>query len=437
MMETELICKVHKGFTSLWWDEFVSNTGNLEEHYVVESGLSEKEIENLNVVIEDVLKKAIKDKKNQDYLGVWKNGKQEARQIEFLSDNPIGQQEGVKEWKERVLKNDKLGLILNNAESHSDELSNIIMKYMSPYIEKYGFPVNGINTTIVAGDNEWDSLGIHKSSKGTYSLQINLSDFVKEAYVWTDEKIKELGFNGEVISENFKEFIKNYSDKYSFSKGEIYSMSGNYAHTEKNNGFSVGLIIDINRLTEKELINNLWFKLGNELFSKNFTGDKATILPSYQEENHSEYIKKLLKGIRYRNIDTNQSIQDALRICFLEHKLSLASNQGLQTPPVVNTNTSYQEFKKALVNKSIVAANNCKILCYEEKEHLYLFIRGRKFKMMQSEGVISIIKTLNEGECLSYSTLKENFFNGWGDEPVLMFLHLLFKNKGVKLQLSK
>lgn len=224
-MNTETLYEIPVGFTELWWNDLVETTQNLQQNVVIKDALSEAKIVELSNAISNCIKKAFKDDKNQDYLGIWKDGKQLLKQTDVLKVNPINENETIESWKKRIFKGAKFTLFLNHVESHSEEVAALLVDYIAPYISEFGIPVNGITTTAVLGDFEWNPLGVHKGADGGYALHLNLSDAIKEIYTWNDDKIKELGFDGETTSENFDDFINNYSSKYTFQAGDICAMT--------------------------------------------------------------------------------------------------------------------------------------------------------------------------------------------------------------------
>jgi len=275
--------KVSNKFTDAWWNNFADQTENFSKHFNFKKAFNEEEVDHINQLVEDVIKKVASDKKRRSYLRIWKDGKYDENK--FFDENPIQADESILEWKNRIFDNEKFGLFLNHANNHSEQLSELITKFLQPYFEKKGLPIGGFSTTIILGDYGWTPLGIHRDKIGEYIVHFHLGPGAKDIYIWNSDKSEKHGYVNLKRTENFDDFINDYSYKSSFEKGDIFSMLGKNVHIGNTTEFSIGLVIEFNGLTEKELLEKMWFKLGDELLDKNFTGNKAKILPEYNDDN--------------------------------------------------------------------------------------------------------------------------------------------------------
>lgn len=421
-------------FDQTWWKEFEIETENFSKHNLFKSVFSEEEVSHLNYLVEDIIKKVVSDKKRQSYLRIWKNGTYDNLKTKFFNENPINDNESILEWKTRTFGDDKFGLFLNNANSHSEALSDLLLNYLHPYFECYGLPMNGFSTTIILGDYGWTPLGIHRDNLGEHIIHFHLGPGSKDIYIWNDDKSKKHGYVDFQKTENFEDFINDYSYKSSFEQGDVFSMLGKNVHIGNTHEFSVGLVIEFNGFTEKEFLKKIWFKLGEDLFYKNFKGDKAKILPSYTEKNHTDYLNFFNKEIRHHNIKTSQSLKNALKQKFLDHKYTLLSNNGFLSPPYVDLKNTKERYRKMNLNASIKKNDPYDILFYKKNNEINLFIRGVKFKTQNTSRIIPFIHKLNEGHSISMQEIKAHFFTDWNDSAIFKLLYILYKRKGIKIK---
>lgn len=433
-MNTQTSNKKVSKFTNSWWNDFETQTENFSKHSLFKNAFNSEEVTYINKLVEDVIKKVTSDEKRQSYLRIWKNGKYNKSKSKFFKKNPIGKNESILEWKKRLFNDDKFGLFLNNANSHSEELSALLHDYLKPYFDEYGMPTNGFSTTIILGDYGWTPLGIHRDNIGEHIIHFHLGPGEKDIYIWDKEKSDKYGYVDFKRTENFDDFINDYSHKTSFKTGDIFSMLGKNVHIGNTHEFSIGLVVEFNGLTEKEFLRKMWFNLGNDLFHKNFKGDKAKILPAYTESSHSDYLNFLYKGIKHFNIDTGHIIKDALKNKCLDHKYTLLSNNGFLLSPYVDNIKIKKKYKKIGMKSSIKLMDTYKILYYTNDNEINLFIRGVKFKTQNNPEVISFVDKLNTGGVLIIEEIKNNFFDNWDKSAVFKLLYVFYKLKGLKIQ---
>ena len=433
-MENNVILKKTETFTESWWDEFVYNTKDYSTHQVVEQALNNSDVSHLKSLVEDIVRKVLKEKKRQDYLRIWNDGKYNKDHFNFFKENPINKDESILDWKNKVFGKRKFGMFLNFANTHCEELSNLLIKYISPYTQQFGIPMNGISTTLILGDYGWTPLGIHRDVLGEYIIHLHLGPGDKDVYIWNKDKSDKHNYMHKMKVDNFDEFMNDYSHKSTFSKGDIFSMAGKNVHIGNTHEFSIGLVLEINRPTEKNFLEKMWYNLGNELFDKNFEGNKAKIIPPYDKNNPKKCANYLLKGIKHYNFDTNLSIKDALHNVFLDHKCSLLSNHGFRKPPFVDIKKVKNKFDKINLESTIQLYSPYKITYYKRDNLIFLFIRGKKIKTQNHINLLSFINHVNENKILKVIEIKDKFFNDWDNNAIFKLLYLIYKCKGIKIQ---
>jgi hypothetical protein len=436
-MENNLILKEIETFNKSWWSEFISNTEDHSTHQLVSEALSDYEVNILRSLAEKILKKISKEKKRQYYLRLWDEGKYNKDIYTFFNENPIDEDESIFDWKKKVFGEKKIGMFLNFAETHDEELLNLLTKYIKPYTQEFGIPMNGISTTIVLGDYGWTPLGIHRDALGEYIIHLHLGPGRKDMYIWNKDKSDKYNYvHGNNVN-NFDDFIQDYSSKSTLSKGDIFSMAGKNVHIGNSNEFSIGLILEFNRPTEQNFLQKLWFKLGEELFDKNFSGNKAKIISPYNKNEPEKCTSFLLKGVKNYNFNTDRTIKDALQNVFLDHKYTLLSNEGFSNPPFIDLKKIKNKFEKINLESSIQLYNPYKILFYQRNDFVFLFIRGRKIKIRNHINMLPFISYINENKIIKIVEIKDQFFNDWDNNTIFKFLYLIYKYKGIKIQHSE
>ncbi len=434
-MEVQPVKEKELKFTNSWWNNFNVNTNNFTSHHVNSKAFSSSQVDYIRTLVENIIKKVTKNKDRQNFLRIWSDGKYEKNPSSFFAKHSIQIDETIHDWKIRSFQNKEFGLFLNYAETHCEELSSFLSQCIQPYSEQYGIPTNGISSTIILGDYGWTPLGVHRDRLAEYIVHFHLGPGDKDIYVWNQEQAKKLGFkHGEKVND-FDQYLKNYSKKYSFSTGDIFSMPGKCVHIGNTNSFSIGLVLEFNGLTEKELLDNMWYRIGKELFSSNYIGQKAKILSPYREDNHEEQITEIQKGIKYHNIDTKNTLDKAFKNKFKDHTYKLLSNNGFTMPPHINKKQSLSKFKKLSSNSNIKITSNRKILFYTDNKHIITYIRGEKISLKQHKGIIPFFNSLNKEKEICIANLKTHFFNDWSDDAINKLIYLLYKYKGIQFQL--
>ncbi len=432
-MESNIL-KNTETFTRAWWNKFLSDTKKFSTHKLEKQVLSNSEVSHLKVLVENVIKKVSKDKKRQDYLRIWNDGKYNKDHFNFFQENPIGENESILDWKNKVFGEIKFGMFLNFANTHCEELTELLIQYITPYTQQFGIPINGISTTLILGDYGWTPLGIHRDVLGEYIIHLHLGPGDKDIYIWNKEKSDKYNYKHGSKVGNFNEFINDYSSKSTFTEGDMFSMAGENVHIGNTSEFSIGLVLEMNRPIGKNFFKKMWYNLGNELFDKNFEGNKAKIIPPYDKNNPEKSFKYLMKGIKHYNFDTNYSIKDALSIIFLDHKYKLASNKGLSKTPFIDIERLKDIFDKINLETSIQLYNPYKIFYYKRDNFTFLFVRGVKIKIQDSPYLFSFINQINDNKILKVIEIKNNFFYDWDNTAIFKLLFTIYKHKGIKIQ---
>jgi len=349
--------------------------------------------------------------------------------FDFFNNHPIDKD--IELWGQEVFKDKKYGLFINYANRYNEELAQKVHQYVEPYLQSFGIPMRGMSTTIILGNYGWTPLGIHSDEEGEYILHFHLGPGEKDMYIWEKETGKKLGYKkGEKI-ENTDKYLKNYDHKSTFKTGDLFSMPGRCIHIGNTKEFSIGLVIEFNNLTKREFAERLWFRLGDQLFSKTFRGKEAIILPPYKAENHDVFIENLIREIKHYNIDPRTFLKEALRKIYRDHKYSLFSNAGFSVPSTPQKETI--KVDEITSDKRIICKQPFKIMYYREKEKLYVFVRGSKIVINYHEDISLLIDEINKGQPIQISEIEKRSFCDWNSKnPLLKFIAVLYNYRGIE-----
>ncbi len=430
IMETLEIKKVKNYFKKDWWKNFEDDTNNFTTHSVQKNVFNNEQLAKLRNLAVETIKIVTQNSQrlNDTASRVWVNGKYNEDVDVFFKENPITKDQDIETWVAQTFKEEKFGMFMNYVTSHNEELQKEIYNYIKPYINNYGIPLDGVSATIILGNYGWTPLGIHNDKRGEYIVHFHLGPGDKDMYIWEEEKAKKKGFVHRKKVEDVEGYMADYDEKYSFSAGDVFSMPGRCVHIGNTEGFSIGLVVELNGYTAEGLSKRLSYDLKNELLSQNYKGDKAIILPPYTPEDHNGYRNFLMEHILYNNINTNLDLKDSLRNIWKAHKSSLFSNSSFRRPPFLDQKKLSSTFKEEKSKNRIKVKEGYNIVFYEEGKNMNIYIRGRKVSLRKDEELLTFLELLNTKKVIDISSLKE-----FKKEKINKFVEILYKHSGIEL----
>ncbi|MFL1897062.1 hypothetical protein ACJRPK_15265 [Aquimarina sp. 2-A2] len=414
-------------FKNDWWTSFVSETNHFKGHTVKKDVFDLYQIAELKELVADTIRIITKDSLRIDNTGarIWLDGKYDENANKFFQDHPIEDNQSVENWAEQTFQDGKkFGMFINFVTRHNENLANKVNELIDPYLSQFGIPLEGISATLILGNYGWTPLGIHNDKRGEYIVHLHLGPGEKDMYIWEEENAKKKGFIHRRKVENKDDYMNDYDAKYTFGTGDIFSMPGRCVHIGNTKDFSIGLVLEFNGYTSKSFSKKMWFDIGKTLMDKNFEGDKALVLPAYEEDDHEKYINYLMEHLKYTTTDTKADIQKHLVKCFTDYKLGLLSNGGYVRAPYID---KVQVKKDYLVQKDkpvIKLVESYNLQYYKNKNKLVVFVRKNRFSVDYRHEYVDLLEKLNNKELVTV-----------GDEYKTVefskFIELLFVNKGI------
>jgi len=411
------------------WDEIIQKSDNLQIPSIFQVS---KNTPSYNALKDNALS-AIEDyiKEPRDSVGatIFIDGKVISNPIRFLTDHPKNTSESLEVWKNRILPNKSLVVKIDTVSTLSDELHYSLHDFLYPLFESNAIPLGGVAVSFEFGDHQWSPYGLEEDLTPKKKLTINTGKTKQVLYQWTPEKKKELG--GLIMKnakmQNFKEYVTDYSEKDELAENQMAIMLSQGIHITQHTGFYEKIQIRIGDLTRKELLEEMLFNIAAAAMSVEVRGKEASILPVYNANKHDEFTQEMLKDLKYSGNDLNISMRDLLRKSFKEICYARRSNQGfvgaIQSKEIKEVSAA---FRNVSDNTKIKLKNtNFKIEYYSINNQTYLFMRGQKVAVKQSESVTDLIDTLNQGGVITWGTLGES--NNWQLPALHKLIQLAYK----------
>ena len=154
-----------------WWNNFQNCTEDLNIPAVFPAVLSREEVRYYQDCSYSILNKLAVSAANE--LRIWKDGKQHPQaSFSFIEKICSGFKAGH-DTLETEMGSD-FCMILNHAEQYIKELNIKIEEWLHPILQQKGYPVKGIDITLIAGNYQFTPLGIHVDHVGENVFHLHL-----------------------------------------------------------------------------------------------------------------------------------------------------------------------------------------------------------------------------------------------------------------------
>ncbi|MFL1897059.1 hypothetical protein ACJRPK_15250 [Aquimarina sp. 2-A2] len=417
-----------KSFSNEWWEKFVTATNGFSGCTVRKNMFNKSQLETFHKYVVNTIRTITsnEDRIDDARVGLWFNHDPNIDTKTFFKNHPIPENSNIQEWIYAIFQREvTYGLTMNFAESHNDELSDEIHRYIAPYLEKHGIPVEGINTTLIVGNYGWTPIGIHNDKRGEYIIHFHLGPGDKDMYIWDEQKAIKKGFVPRQPVENVSDYMNDYDRKYTFGKGDLFSMPGRCVHIGNTKEFSVGIIIQFNMSSLKNLSKRLWLDLNHKIISHK-NEKKILPLPPYKETRHHEYNKMIMEHLKYYNVNAKNKVSDILKDSYRDHKLGLLSNGGYIRAPFVNKEKLLMAYKNQDKKSDFRLRSTArKILYYIKNDTIYIFSNNNKFSIKNHPSYTKLIELLNNKEIINYAEVIAD------ERKLIPFIKMLYMNLGV------
>lgn len=415
---------LNNNFDSEWWEKFLSETNQMSKATIFKDCITDHEIDDLNTFILDVITALSKLRTIEyGYRVFINNHKLDENEMNMIYNNPPLAGESIEAWCERLFEKREFGIIINSAERFNAELSNVMAIRSKPLFDKLGFPIEGVNFTVFIGNYSHTPIGIHQDMPGENVLHYHLGPGKKSMYIWENELFEKL--EKKINNKNIEKFLP-YAEEYSFEKGDLYFMPQGVYHVGKQENFSVALTFWFYNHSKKRILEKL-----NTMLLEQYMDDIDELLPPDTSSlDDLSNIKNILSIYKIPKELEYVSFQDLLAEAYRDLRYTIASNAGYRTSLFPKD----QNFE--LYEHDIVEIEKPYQLLYTEsnnKQSLYVYVRGTKLVFNNFYDIKRIIDKLNEGTKVKISDFHKVIEEKWDNETILYILSLLFKHHGIKI----
>lgn len=406
-----------------WWEMFLKKTNDLRKADVFKDCLSDQIVE-LKELIFDVLRKIEEPNSLRVYLdGVLK----ESNNKIIYNHRPL-LTETIEEWSERAFGEEKFGIILNNCQDYSDNLSKKICDFFSPLIDLLGLPLGGIEITFFIGNYPYTPLGFHLDPIGHKVTHFHLGPDSKKMYLIEPEVYEKDLVSITDGKGGFKDYEKilGYASSYEINAGDMFFMPYGKYHVGSNPGLSAAITVWHIEPSKSEVQKQLNLLFLKKIFSKE---SKDVVHADKGPLEDSEYIENCLSDTIEIDAEyENLGIQKILSTLIKDYKLSLVSNAGLASSAKV-----LEGSKEVGIENEIIVNKPFRILQKQIEGGSVLFIRGNRIVLPENGGLKSVIDTINQGNSIKVEDLISPLLLEWDDETAIYFINELYKYRGIEI----
>jgi hypothetical protein len=411
-------------YSSEWWDEFLEKTNHLTKTCIFDECMDNNETTLLRKYVLQVIQVLANLRTNKYGYRVYIDGKLlDNVGMNFMYDNPPKDNELIEDWVSRVFEDKKFGMIINLGEKFNLDLSKNIALKTKPYLEKIGFPREGINFSIFIGNYDKTPLGIHKDPPGQDVMHFHLGPGDKTMYTWGRNEFEDLIDNKKFDKLNVESLLP-YSTEFSFKEGDMYFMPEGEYHIGKQDGLSMAITFWRYNHTKDKLAKKLQNVIVSQFLQKN--DDLLTT-----DKNKLDDVSGLDETLNIFEIPVemeNLGFKDLMKEAYKDLRYSIHSNAGYRTSP-------FPKEKDILFDlDDILQIEKPFEILYKEsldKQKLHIYVRGIKVELNNFECIISLIKKINIGNPIKVLDLLNVLDHTWDKEIGFYILNLIYKNHGI------
>lgn len=418
-----------------WWTDFLKKSDNFRKSLVIKAMIDEIEVNNYNIMIMDAVREiCVHEGKNVDF-SVYLNGNEQPLPylVSAVYSNPPVTGDTPLSWTERILADEKFGIIINSGEKFLTKLTEDIAKRYQPLLELSGIPLSGIHITVFMGNYGFTPSGIHKGYPGGNVMNFHLGPGAKTVYNWESD-VYEAYADDDNRHKNVAAFLPS-ADVYPFEKGDIYYMPWNKYYIGYTGDFSVGVSVWYNNMPLHKILPTIMESMVFTHLEPENKSDVDTIVKPVKDPFETESFAALASVLNIDKASWDLPFTDFLEKQYQDYVLALASNEGWKTPPL-----SLEEEKRvptdymSLKDHEVVLVKPFKMVFQvKEGQELIVYARGTTIKIRYHEKLIEIIKILNEGLPVNTNALLALLTNDWPEEAGLYFLSLLLDKRAINI----
>ncbi|WP_430410193.1 hypothetical protein [Kordia sp.] len=417
------------------WDEIIDKSNNLQNSTVFQLSTSTPSYAALKNNSLSAIEEFVNKPNNTVEVKIYIDGEIISDALRYLTDHPKDISETLKTWKNRILPNRSLVIRLGASTIPTNELHSSLHNFLLPLLESSGIPLGGIAVSFEFGDHEWSPYGLEEDVTPKNKLMINIGETKQVVYEWTPKKKEELG--GLIMKkgkmQNFMDYLDNYSEKNEIAEDEMAVISNQGMYIAKYEGFYHRIQIRLGDMTKEELLHEMLLGLASATMSVEVHGKEANILPVYDTNKHDEFTQEMLKNLKYTGNDLSLSMRDLLKKSFKDISYVRRSNGGfVGSVKYIEDKAVDTAFRTISDNAKIkLKKSELKIEYYSLDDKTYLFMRGQKTVVKQSNFINEMIDKLNQGNSIAWKTLTES--DNWQLSGIQKLIKLAYKFRAVEI----
>lgn len=179
----------------------------------------------------------------------------------FNSSTTIKKEESIKEWGNRIFKDQEYILVINCVERFSDSLSNLFADLMSPRLKNLPADEISYRITLFIGNSGFTPFGAHIDVPGLNVTHFHLGPGSKSMYLWDTDTFQNLTQSKEKHCYHYMQYIPE-GKTYEIKKGDVlFFPADKYYHVGEYHDFSIAATVGLMQENQQSLLSkalNLW-----------------------------------------------------------------------------------------------------------------------------------------------------------------------------------
>lgn len=384
-----------KKFDRNWWYDFQKNSSEFNKPHIKDKVLSAEEITRLKNLTKDVVKQICTSRSLKYGFRAWVDNEQ--KNIHYIRRNVFDRVEDLEgldleQWGDRIFSKKDFCFVVNHANRFSDELTQILSKYISPLVQYTGIPMDGMHIGLIIGKYGYTPFGIHQDPEGSYFFNFHLGPSEKLMYTWNEETYNEL--HGTQNNINVEPFLSS-AKVFRLMPGSLYFMPYSEYHIAKANDFSISLSVWFDNHSLEYVAENIFFDI-----LKGLPKGKSVIPALLKKDDYISQFQNIENYLFGENFE-DQGLKAFFQRSYKERMLRLFSNGGWTVGPTERKLQSWTQ--ENLFNSTVQKTEPFEVHWLKDGLDLKIFARGHQSVYIDDGIMVSFMESLNSGIPISLS----------------------------------
>ncbi|MCV2353174.1 hypothetical protein LNV09_03260 [Paucibacter sp. B2R-40] len=415
------LSRLKQQFDEAWWDDFMRKTHNMTVPATITDGLTAEQARLMRRLVLDILAEVCQVHRRRYGYRLWMDGEPVETLAEHFAHHPKPG-EDVQAWVRRAFGDHKFGIILNQGEKFSAELSQAAAIILKPILEMIGMPTEGILFTVFIGNYEMTPLGIHKDFAGKSGVHFHLGPGPKTMYTWEDEDYKTAPVERRQNNMNVAAHLPT-ATKHTFHEGQFYFMPENKFHVGMQDELSIGIACWFNNRCDYDFVEELL----KHVMTDHVRRSEGMLKADRNPVDDTTTVDAVLSLLTLEDKE-DLALKPLLRGIYRDFRYCLFSNAGFRNRPVPNP-----------VDIDIEPGDAVRI--DEPYRLLYrtgaqpgrhdVFVRGTRVSLQNFAGLDCVVDLLNSGTMVTVAQLAALLDDARAERKVCHLLKVLHKYRGI------